>query len=145
MESTLTRRWLTDRSTIGVLTSGMSGVGGNWYVLEDKVREIPGKPVQDWKVKGETAIPYGRYRVVISPSNGYRKLMPELLFVQGFTGIRIHAGNTDADTEGCLLLGTSRGPDRVNDSRTAFNQFFEHLKTILFREQYFLTIRQEKA
>ena len=71
--------------------------------------------------------------------------MPELLFVPGFTGIRIHAGNTDADTEGCLLLGTSRGPDRVNDSRTAFNQFFEHLKTILFREQYFLTIRQEKA
>lgn len=144
MEATLTRRWLTERSTIGVLTSGMSGVGGNWYVLEDRVREIPGKPVQDWKVKGETAIPYGRYRVVISPSNRFKRLMPELLFVQGFTGIRIHAGNIDADTEGCLLLGTSMGPDRVNNSRVAFDQFFEHLKTILLREQVYLTIRQER-
>lgn len=145
MEATLTRKWLTDRSTIGVLTFGVAGVGGNWYALEDKVREIPGKPVEDWKVKGATAIPMGRYRVVISPSNRFKRLMPELLFVPGFTGIRIHSGNTEADTEGCLLLGTSRGPDRVNDSRVAFGQFLEQLKTVLLREQFFLTIRQERA
>ena len=76
----------------------------SFWVLEDQVREVVGEPVSEWKVPGKTAIPAGRYKVLITFSNRFQKLMPQLMDVPGFTGVRIHAGNTAADTEGCLLL-----------------------------------------
>lgn len=75
------------------------------YTLEDVIREQPGVPVEQWKVKGETAIPAGRYSVVavLSPRFGPDTLTLE--HVPGFQYIRIHAGNDDQDTEGCILVG----------------------------------------
>lgn len=75
------------------------------FVLEDRVRELPGVPVAQWKVPGKTAIPEGRYRVILvdSPKFGVDTLSIE--GVPGFTDIRVHAGNTDDDTEGCFLVG----------------------------------------
>lgn len=82
-------------------TLGMfSGAGLNSFVLEDEVRTGP-------KIDGRTAIPPGRYRVVLSFSGRFQKKMPELLNVPGFTGIRLHGGNTAADTLGCPMLGRS--------------------------------------
>jgi hypothetical protein len=68
------------------------------YCLEDTVRP------QGVKVKGKTAIPAGRYEVVVTVSNRFKRLMPLLLDVEGFDGIRIHGGNTSEDTDGCLLI-----------------------------------------
>lgn len=84
------------------------------YTLEDVVRP------DGEKVYGETAIPYGRYRVVITFSNRFQRDLPLLRNVPNFEGIRIHPGNTAADTHGCVLVGMGRVGDTIISSRVAF-------------------------
>jgi len=102
MELRLTRTKFFDTHTIGQLY-----VNGDFFcfVLEDKVREVDGQPVEKWKIKNETAIPRGRYKVTLEQSGKFGADTPTLNRVPGFTYIRVHAGNTDKDTEGCLILG----------------------------------------
>ena len=69
------------------------------------------------KIKGHSAIPEGRYAVVISYSPKFQQWLPILLGVPNFSGIRIHAGNTAKDTEGCILVGENREVGKVLDSR----------------------------
>jgi hypothetical protein len=100
------------------------------YVLEDRVREVEGRPVTEWKVQNETAIPKGTYRVVIDYSNHFGKELPHILDVPGFTGVRIHSGNSSKDTEGCLLVGTGwAGTDWISGSKEAFDSLFPKLKS----------------
>ncbi len=106
MELLLARVPSQKTCTIGALIN-LETLKRECYILEDVVREIAGKPVQSWKVAGKTAIPAGRYRIAWSYSPRFKKFTPELIGVPGFTGIRIHAGNTGSHTEGCLLPGTS--------------------------------------
>lgn len=75
------------------------------HSLEDEVREIEGEPVADWKIKGATAIPAGEYRITLEHSPRFGPNTLTVHDVPGFLGVRIHAGNTVADTEGCPLLG----------------------------------------
>ena len=70
-----------------------------------------------YKVKGRSAIPEGRYAVVISYSPKFKAWLPILLGVPKFDGIRIHAGNCSEDTEGCILVGKNREVGKVLDSR----------------------------
>ncbi len=70
-----------------------------------------------YKMKGKSAIPEGRYAVVISYSPKFGAWLPILLGVPKFKGIRIHAGNTAKDTEGCILVGKNREVGKVLDSR----------------------------
>ena len=74
-----------------------------------------------YKVKGRSAIPEGRYAVVISYSPKFKAWLPILLggeeFNRKWQGIRIHAGNTSEDTEGCILVGKNREVGKVLDSR----------------------------
>ncbi len=70
-----------------------------------------------YKIKGRSAIPEGRYAVVISWSPKMKQWLPILLGVPRFEGIRIHAGNSVKDTEGCILVGRNREVGKVLDSR----------------------------
>lgn len=90
------------------------------YTCEDVIREVPGQPVEDWKVPGETAIPAGTYYVVITYSQRFGHSTPILLNVKGFSGIRIHPGNTEADTAGCILPGLGIDALGVTQSRAAY-------------------------
>lgn len=106
------------------------------YVLEDVVRD-PGV-----KVPGKTAIPAGTYEVIIDYSPHFKCDMPHILNVPMFEDIRIHWGNTDVDTEGCLLLGTTwGGGDFIGNSKVAFNHFFPQLKKAIDSgEKVYITI-----
>jgi hypothetical protein len=128
----LKRRWYSDRSTIGALTLG----DFSCFTLEDRVRE-PGVKVQD-----KTAIPAGRYRVVVDFSQRFQRRMPLLLDVPMFTGIRIHSGNTAQDTRGCILVGEWRAPDWVGDSRRAFADLFFLINTA---DELWIAVTDEPA
>ncbi len=111
--------------TIGKISVDSEDAG---FVLEDAVREVQGKPVKTWKVQNKTAIPAGTYEVIISTSQRFGRQLPLLLNVEGFTGIRIHAGNASKDTEGCLLVGSTwGGGDWIANSRVAFNNLYAKL------------------
>ncbi len=101
---------------IGTATLGKLSVDGVYQceTLEDVVRP-PGV-----KIYGHTAIPAGEYGVLVTMSPRFQRLLPLLLDVPGFSGVRIHPGNTDADTEGCILVGRGRERNIVTDSRAAF-------------------------
>lgn len=99
--------------------------------LRRHVREVAGQPVAQWKVPGKTAIPYGTYNVVITWSNRFGRLLPLLENVPGYTGVRIHAGNTSADTEGCLLPGRVRHAKGVGQSRPACDQLLPKIDRAL--------------
>jgi len=121
MHLKLTRDVFTAKSTLGRLE--VDGVF-ECYTLEDIDRKLEdgGK-----KVYGETAIPRGTYEVVIDFSPKYQHPMPHIMNVPQYEGVRIHPGNFPKDTEGCLLLGLSRGIDRVNSSVLAFQRFVQKL------------------
>ncbi len=99
MNLKLLRKTFTEESTIGVLS--VNGTA-ECFTLEDKVRAV--------KIPGKTAIPAGIYEVTITFSDRFQKPLPLLLNVPNFAGIRIHPGNTAADTEGCILVGKTHGP-----------------------------------
>lgn len=105
------------------------------YTLEDGVRDV--------KVAGETAIPFGHYRVVVDLSQRFGKLMPRLLDVPGFSGIRMHSGNTIADTSGCILLGMTRGRDQIGASRAAIDLFLPRLQKALDTQDVWIDIVSE--
>lgn len=111
------------------------------FSLEDEVREVAGKNVSEWKVKGETAIPAGRYKVIITHSNRFNRDLPLLLNVEGFTGIRIHPGNTQDNTEGCILVGTDKNETGLRNSRLAFQELLADMQEALVHgEEVFITI-----
>jgi hypothetical protein len=98
---------LQRRPSVGGVTIGKLYIDGVYAcaTLEDEVREIEGVPVTDWKIKGATAIPSGEYRVTLEHSGRFGADTLTIHDVPGFQFIRMHAGNTAADTEGCPLLG----------------------------------------
>ena len=131
MELLLQRNHIFDACTIGDLF--VDG-GRECFVLEDRVREVAGQPVEAWTVAGVTAIPSGRYRVIIDASARFKRDLPHILDVPGFTGVRAHPGNSDVDTAGCLLLGSTWSaarPDLVGGSVAAFTALFGKLKAAL--------------
>ena len=92
------------------------------HTLEDEVRDGE-------KVYGETAIPAGTYEVIITFSPRFQRDLPLLVGVPNFEGVRIHPGNTAADTHGCILPGRTRDIENhtVGASRVAFNSLYEKI------------------
>lgn len=95
-------------------TIGRLFVDGKYFcdTLEDRCRDLD----KEEKVMHETAIPTGVYEVIVNVSVKFKRKLPLLLNVPYFTGIRIHRGNTDKDTSGCILVGENRQPGRVINS-----------------------------
>ena len=88
------------------------------WTLEDPVRP------DGVKIYGETAIPDGTYTVDITYSPRFKVMMPLLINVKGFLGVRIHAGNTADDTEGCIIVGTDRLNKSLGRSRIAYDKLY---------------------
>lgn len=144
MEILLERNIYTNDSTIGELTFGDKKV----FTLEDKVRDInkDGDLLDkgEEKVYGETAIPSGTYQIVITYSNRFKKPLPLLLNVRGFEGIRIHAGNTKANTLGCILLGLGKQTNMITDSRSAMSIFMPWLSKASKKDKIYIKIIDKK-
>lgn len=143
MEIVVRRTTRTAKSTIGQLA-----IPGNMftcYTLEDQDRGLnktmPIDEIQKAKVFGQTAIPSGRYQVIIDYSDHFGKDMPHICNVPDYAGVRIHSGNVPADTDGCLLLGLEYATDIVTSSREAFTQFYLVLKQAIDKgEDVYITI-----
>ncbi len=97
------------------------------FIMEDAIRVS--------KVYGKTAIPRGKYSVVVTMSNRFKRLLPLLESVPGYEGVRIHPGNTAEDTEGCLLPGMNIGiinnKRAVTESRPAFSALFNKIQAAI--------------
>lgn len=116
MNIVIKRLQLDPDVTIGRLT--IDGHAFHCYTLEDTVRP------DGIKIHGETAIPAGRYNVDLTMSPRFGRVLPLLMNVGGFVGVRIHPGNTASDTEGCILVGIDRMPKAIGRSRIAFDALF---------------------
>ncbi len=137
--------WVLQREpTRSGVTLGTLDLGGGRFcrTLEDAIREQPGVEVAAWKVAGGTAIPAGRYRLAYTLSQRFGRMLPLLRDVPGFTGVRIHSGNTVADTEGCILVGRTRvSPSRIGDSRSVADELGARLQRALRVMDVYLEIR----
>lgn len=123
MEITVKRIAIRSGYTIGRLS-----VNNQYFcdTLEDRDRGLTSAmsrlDIARIKVKGQTAIPTGRYRIIFTYSPKFRRKMPLLLDVPGFDAIRFHYGNTAADSEGCLLVGENKRKGMVLNSRKTFER-----------------------
>jgi len=144
MELKLKREVFTDNSTIGSLY--VDGVF-ECYILEDKDRNLtdlmPLEKIAGTKVYGKTCIPYGRYEVDWTMSARFKKMMPILLNVVGWSGIRIHSGNSEIDSLGCLLCGRLKLNDRISESTLATNRLYKKIEAAKKQGQrIFITIEK---
>lgn len=124
MELILQRELEINNSVIGKLS-----INGKFlcYTLEDKIRDV--------KIKHETCIPEGEYRVIMNMSTRFKTVLPLLLNVPNFEGIRIHAGNTIEDTSGCILVGVSVSGETLLHSKVALVKVLEYLVPALKKEE----------
>ena len=129
MELRVERTDFSETSTIGTLYVDDQF---ECYTLEDKVRPV--------KIKGKTAIPAGRYEVIINFSQRFGRMLPLFLNVPNFEGVRIHPGNTAADTEGCILVGETKDAEFIGQSKLAFEGLFNKLKAASESEKIFIEL-----
>lgn len=146
MDLLLQRKWAVQESSLGELSEAGQRI---CFTLEDRVR--PGDIFQV-KVPGKTAIPAGRYRVIVTFSQRFQRDLPLLLDVPNFTAIRIHSGNRAEDTEGCILVGEAigdvdgDGPDDVLQSRIAEAEVLRRIQAALDRgESCYITVKRDFA
>jgi hypothetical protein len=134
MELKLIRETFTEKSTIGSLY-----VNGIFfcYTLEDKDRRLESGGVKEY---AKTAIPRGKYKVINSFSNRFKKYMPELVNVPQFAGIRIHAGNKAEDSEGCILVGATKTIDFIGQSQVTFGKLMKAIQAVEKIEKINITI-----
>jgi hypothetical protein len=122
------RKFFFEKSTI----SECEFQGFKFFICEDKDRDLtkdmPLEEIEKIKVYGETAIPYGMYELKITYSPRFKCMMPEILGVPGWSGVRIHTGNTHLDSLGCPLVGMEHSNGTVLRSRVAYNTLFPMLE-----------------
>ncbi|SFG38145.1 DUF5675 family protein [Prevotella sp. KH2C16] len=142
MRIRIDRKWKRDAYTIGRLS-----VNGTYLCdcVEDRDRgldaSMPLSEIRKRKVAGETAIPYGEYEVLITLSPRFRRKLPILLNVPCYEGVRIHPGNTAADSAGCILPGLNKVVGGVVNSRYWTDRLIDLIQRALNRrERVWITI-----
>lgn len=110
MELWVRRTFLGPDYTVGELY-----VNGKYFcdTLEDTYRDL----TKEQKIYGKTAIPFGKYEVILNYSPKFKKELPRLLNVPHFDGILIHNGTTPEHTEGCILIGENKDKGKVYNGR----------------------------
>ena len=99
------------------------------YTLEDVDRDLENGGT---KVFGCTAIPRGKYKVIVTNSNRFKRMLPEIIGVPQFEGVRIHSGNKPEDTEGCVLVGTTVANETfISGSHLAFDRLFDKICKVI--------------
>lgn len=127
-------------------TIGKMYINGEYFcdTIEDVDRGLKQtddlNKISSVKVKGQTAIPTGEYVVTKTFSTRFKRNMYLLNNVPGFEGIRIHSGNTEKDTEGCLILGKNKAVGKVLESRDTVNAFEKILDKVLSKEQICIVV-----
>jgi len=96
--------------------------------LEDVVREVVGQPVSVWKIAGKTAIPSGVYTVKLTYSPRFKRILPLIENVPGFSGVRIHPLNDASQTEGCIGPGIWEEGETVGFSKVTFDKLYNRLQ-----------------
>ena len=79
------------------------------------------------KVKGQTAIPTGKYDVILTFSPKFKRVLPLLLNVPGYQYIRVHHGNLPSSTDGCLLVGENKVKGQIINSRATLEKLMSVL------------------
>lgn len=142
MDILLNRIAKRDKYTIGKLY-----INGSYFcdTIEDKDRGLTQRmsnaEISKIKVYAQTAIPIGKYQIVMTYSSKFKKVMPLLLNVPGFAGIRIHSGNTAEDTEGCIITGQNKVVGKVINSRVTTDKLYSIIKEACAKEKVYITIQ----
>ena len=125
MEMQVRRRWAEGDATIGELAFSINGE--RWcYTLEDVVRGTS-ENIAAVKIPNRTAIPAGRYQVVMAFSPHFQRELPHLVAVPSFTYVMLHGGNVAADTDGCILCGMAKGAGRISNCAPAVDGIIEQV------------------
>ena len=122
MEITIKRINKTNDYTIGQMF-----IDDEYFcdTLEDTVRDLTN--VKD-KIYGRTAIPAGTYSVILDYSGHFKKLLPHILDIPFFSGVRIHSGNDVEDTNGCILVGSYHHAGYITESRVTMEKLMKKLR-----------------
>ena len=141
MEIVVVRFHTKEKYTIGKMY-----INGTYFcdTLEDTDRGLTQEMnldiIDKIKVYGKTAIPTGRYRVELTKSKKFGRVLPLLYNVKGFEAIRIHRGNTDEDTLGCILVGQNKAVGKVINSAMAEQNLMDRLKEVEKNELIYITV-----
>lgn len=112
--------------------------------IEDKDRGLNQsmslQEITNIKVKSQTAIPIGTYKILWTHSPKYNRFMPLIDNVPGFSGIRIHSGNSERDTEGCILCGENKIKGMVINSRYTINKLYPLIEEACKNKDCFITV-----
>lgn len=139
MELLLHRKFLNENSTEGNLY-----IDGKWFcnTIEDKVRAKPGEWKPEVKVYGKTAIPYGKYPVLVTWSNRFKRMLTGVFNVPNFEGIRIHNGTSELSSAGCIIVSYKDDDNNhklVND-KAAMNDLCKIVEAAQKKEKVNITI-----
>lgn len=143
MELILERKYHNENSTEGNLY-----INGQWFcnTIEDKVRAKPGEWKSELKVYAKTAIPYGKYPVLVTWSNKFNRLLTGVFNVPDFDGIRIHNGTSELSSAGCIIV--SYKDDDVNhrliNDKAAMNDLCRRVEEAQKTEKIWLKIVDKK-
>lgn len=135
MKITVDRLWRKETYTIGKMA-----IDGKYFcnTLEDKVRDL----TKESKVFGRTAIPAGTYRVTMTYSPKFKRVMPLVNGVPQFEAIRIHPGNKAEDTEGCILVGENTVIGGLTNSRKWSDELNKRIQdAINKKENVYITLK----